>query len=1371
MSRVGGGARTKPRTSQDVCADCGAPDPGWASINRGILICDECCSVHRSLGRHISQVKSLKKGTWNPTQYAMVHTLYSSGANNIWEHTLLDPSVAKTGRRKPHPKDPVHPTKADFIRAKHQMLSFVYRPSRDDPSGNDGDVSRQLHSSVRTANLETSLRLLSQGADPNYYHKEKSCCPLHVAARAGQASQVELLIVYGADPGALDSQGNTPAHYARESNHVDLAEHLIECQYELTDRLAFYLCGRKPDHGVDQHWIIPEMADSLDMSDLAKEARIKLQGLPNHLFEELACDVYDEVDRRETDSIWLSLQNQSALVSDRCTVPFLPVNPEYSSTRNQGRQKLARFNAREFATLIIDVLSDAKRRQSGISSPCATPKDKVTTAVQRADRARDPFLACPSPTHLFTNPEDHSLPSALSLSSDTLASGVSAPSGVHFSDSYPSVTSTNGVGYGALLLTQNNPLYRSYDEVNGSLEDVTGGSYEQDSLDGGGVDDGEADVDSSDYDDDERQTEGCLGELLTSHWTPFSHHGNYSKSQHEGRQDSTKCEPTKPLGRKYSSGFSSNSDLSDEGDQFADYDEVYDPTTSQFAAQLSKSLKEKLLNPKQSQEDEVHQKWKACASALPPTTPSKAGAGARSLLVRTLTMPLKYAAQHRHSLTKVFSRSQPSTPELPRRSQVTRSYVKPDQINRNLVNSPWNVDTHKFRGFLENTAQGVKGPQDKKKPSQGRKSPSGKPPKPPTPHHKPVTRKTSTLSRQASFKNPFPGQVTRSPPPNALDSWPAEPCNNPILEPCVTCARNVAANIQHASIWGEIENLPRDLGDVTLTLPNSPKVNLHNNNNMSLNARLITPPTSVTASVNYSPVLVNKDPQHLRQVINSVTSISSSASLINPSATDSSGTSSSTGLSTNAVTDTSSCTSSTGLITSAITDIPSGPSSLTFNNTITANNNNKGEMTDDGEPLYDSVASEDDYSCLEQNQKLEQQKQILEEQRRQHQLDELYSGPNSEVGSGMESAVSLEAYLEMKEKLESSEARIQELQNNNAHMRSQLDELSSTVRKLIRERSYLQSASPQRKVKSLRDENMSLRSMYSSGGVGGNLGPSSLSSTPPLPFYPSAMTQSLHNGDVEPQVNMRSSRGPPQRPFSMFEPRQGPPGIAPQCHPMDQARTTSYQLGSVRMSGEYDNTRTRSPSLEPSETTPLNPSYGLPTQEEVVRKTEVITKRIQELLISAQEGRQEAFMPCADQIHSAVLDMDAIFPKARCSPGVQGALRQLVSSAGRLQSECCGHLVSHAHTLDPKFVTQQVIQCAYDIAKGAKVNNNYFVVCFQYTYSNMSKYNVSLQVMNHATILKIFLFYFALELEEEAAAECLDILVDGLCGKQEGNVE
>ena len=42
-------------------------------------------------------------------------------------------------------------------------------------------------------------------------------------------------------------------------------------------------------------------------SDEAKIAKRKLQMLSNHVFEELTVDVYDEVDRRETDVIWNAL--------------------------------------------------------------------------------------------------------------------------------------------------------------------------------------------------------------------------------------------------------------------------------------------------------------------------------------------------------------------------------------------------------------------------------------------------------------------------------------------------------------------------------------------------------------------------------------------------------------------------------------------------------------------------------------------------------------------------------------------------------------------------------------------------------------------------------------------------------------------------------------------------------------------------------------------------------------------------------------------------------------------------------------------------------------------------------------------------------
>lgn len=112
-------------------------DPGWSSINRGVLICDECCSVHRSLGRHISIVKHLRHSGWPPSLlqvytntlppaaprtrlllmqsgyiisvciFQMVQTLASNGANSIWEHSLLDPAQVQSGRRKPNPQDKV----------------------------------------------------------------------------------------------------------------------------------------------------------------------------------------------------------------------------------------------------------------------------------------------------------------------------------------------------------------------------------------------------------------------------------------------------------------------------------------------------------------------------------------------------------------------------------------------------------------------------------------------------------------------------------------------------------------------------------------------------------------------------------------------------------------------------------------------------------------------------------------------------------------------------------------------------------------------------------------------------------------------------------------------------------------------------------------------------------------------------------------------------------------------------------------------------------------------------------------------------------------------------------------------------------------
>lgn len=91
--------------------------------------------------------------------------------------------------------------------------------------------------------------------------------------------------------------------YNRMAGHRDLADRLTECVYEVVDRLSFFLTSQKPDHKQGQHFVFPDISDGIIVPpELTKNARQKLQQLPNKQFEDLVMDVYDEIDRRETEA-------------------------------------------------------------------------------------------------------------------------------------------------------------------------------------------------------------------------------------------------------------------------------------------------------------------------------------------------------------------------------------------------------------------------------------------------------------------------------------------------------------------------------------------------------------------------------------------------------------------------------------------------------------------------------------------------------------------------------------------------------------------------------------------------------------------------------------------------------------------------------------------------------------------------------------------------------------------------------------------------------------------------------------------------------------------------------------------------------------
>lgn len=81
------------RPENSICADCGMKGTGcrptWASISLGVFMCLRCAGIHRSLGVHISQVRSCSLDVWAYSQVEfMARCGGNSHANEYWEHGL-----------------------------------------------------------------------------------------------------------------------------------------------------------------------------------------------------------------------------------------------------------------------------------------------------------------------------------------------------------------------------------------------------------------------------------------------------------------------------------------------------------------------------------------------------------------------------------------------------------------------------------------------------------------------------------------------------------------------------------------------------------------------------------------------------------------------------------------------------------------------------------------------------------------------------------------------------------------------------------------------------------------------------------------------------------------------------------------------------------------------------------------------------------------------------------------------------------------------------------------------------------------------------------------------------------------------------------
>ncbi|XP_077428097.1 arf-GAP with GTPase, ANK repeat and PH domain-containing protein 2 isoform X7 [Vanacampus margaritifer] len=220
----------------NLCVDCEAQNPTWASLNLGALICIECSGIHRNLGTHLSRVRSLDLDDWPGELTQVLSAIGNHTANSIWEGRTL-------GRAKPTPAAS-REERESWIRAKYEQRAFV--PPLQ-PQAGDGMPARLL-SAVTERDLPRLLLLLAHSSKELINSQTPTGgTALHAACQLGDAVMTQLLIWYGIDVKARDHQGRTAMMMARKGGSKGCIDILLQhgCSNETSPAVATPVLSRR----------------------------------------------------------------------------------------------------------------------------------------------------------------------------------------------------------------------------------------------------------------------------------------------------------------------------------------------------------------------------------------------------------------------------------------------------------------------------------------------------------------------------------------------------------------------------------------------------------------------------------------------------------------------------------------------------------------------------------------------------------------------------------------------------------------------------------------------------------------------------------------------------------------------------------------------------------------------------------------------------------------------------------------------------------------------------------------------------------------------------------------------------------------------